>query len=68
MACLPPLGRTVLIEVKTGNARRTPEQRAQQERFAAVGGICLVVRALPDFIQRLSEEMTIARIGPGWHL
>lgn len=42
------VGQLVLIEVKTGNARRTPEQRAQQKRFAAAGALCLVVRDVLD--------------------
>ncbi len=49
IGCLPPgrcnpVGQMLLIEVKTGNATRTAEQRRQQERFRAAGAYCLVVR------------------------
>jgi len=44
------VGQLVLLEVKTGRARRTPEQRALQARFAAAGALCLVVRSIDDLI------------------
>lgn len=48
MACLPPDGRLALLELKTGTARRSPEQVAMQERFAKAGAHCAVIRDVLD--------------------
>ena len=44
MACLPPHGRLALIEIKSGRATRSREQRDLHQRFEAAGALCLVVR------------------------
>jgi len=44
MACLPPNGRLALLEIKSGRARRSREQRELHEKFEAAGALCLVVR------------------------
>lgn len=48
MGCLPPDGQLLLVECKSGRARRSPAQVQLNERFAAAGAICLVVRDLRD--------------------
>lgn len=53
------IGRLILIEVKTGNATRTAAQRAMQDRFAAAGAICFVVR---DVLE-LSALLTYGGLG-----
>lgn len=44
LTCLPPSGRLVLLEFKTGGARRSTAQVEMHERFRAAGALCLVVR------------------------
>lgn len=41
-------GRRVDIEVKTGKARQTPEQKQWQVRIRRVGGVCEVARSVQD--------------------
>lgn len=43
-AALPPAGRLMLIECKTGSASRSAEQVALQQRFETVGALCVVIR------------------------
>jgi hypothetical protein len=54
MACLPPHGQLALIELKTGGARRSPEQVRVHERFQAAGALCLVVRSATDLEPHLA--------------
>lgn len=44
LSCVPPHGRLLLIECKTGRARRSPAQVRMHARFSAAGGLCVVVR------------------------
>jgi hypothetical protein len=53
--CLPPTGRMGLLEVKTGDARRSPAQRRMQEKFAAAGAVCLVVRDVGELEKALGS-------------
>jgi len=48
MVCLPPHGRLALWEVKSGKARRSPEQVRVQQEFAAAGAQCEVIRSIED--------------------
>ncbi len=48
MLCLPPNGRLALWEVKSGKARRSPEQVRAQQAFAAAGAQCEVIRSIED--------------------
>jgi hypothetical protein len=47
------IGQLVLIEVKTGRGKRSAQQRAMQERFAAAGAICLELRDVSELEQLL---------------
>jgi hypothetical protein len=62
LACMPPLGRLLLIDLKTGHARLSSEQAQLHRRFADAGARCLTVRSLDD----LKPHMPIgyARIQP----
>jgi len=54
-AALPPDGRLVLIECKTGSASRSAEQIALQQRFQSAGALCVVIRnalELAPYVQR----------------
>ena len=53
MACLPPAGRLILIECKTGRAQRTPEQIEKHNRFRAAGAHCITVRTIDELKQLL---------------
>lgn len=55
LTCLRPSGRLVLIECKTGNARRSPEQVRLQADFSAAGALCLVVRDVLELARKLHE-------------
>lgn len=50
---IPPLGRALLVECKTGEATRTPAQRRLHSEFAAAGALCLVVREVDDLIRAI---------------
>jgi len=54
LACLPPDGRLALVELKTGGARRSPEQVRVHQRFLAAGALCLVVRCATDLEPHLA--------------
>ncbi len=43
IAVLPPHGRVVLIEVKTGSAKPRPDQRAFLDRWEAAGALGVLV-------------------------
>jgi len=53
MACLPPNGRLALIELKTGGAVQSPEQKRTNARFARMGALCLTVRSALDLMPHL---------------
>lgn len=44
LACVPPNGQLLLLELKSGQAQRSKAQAELHDRFAAAGAICLVVR------------------------
>ena len=48
MVCLPPHGRLALWELKSGKARRTPEQARVHMEFTAAGAQCEVIRSVDD--------------------
>ena len=48
LACLPPFGRAVLLELKTGRAHRRPAQVKLHRRFGDVGALSLTIRTVDD--------------------
>lgn len=48
IACRPPDGHLVGIEIKTGTGRQSADQRRWQRALEAAGGTYLVVRHLED--------------------
>jgi hypothetical protein len=54
LVCIPPLGWLVLVELKTGRARRSKAQAALRRRFEAAGAICLLVRDVATFAAQLN--------------
>lgn len=63
MACLPPSGRLALLELKSGGARRSPEQRETAAKFEAAGALCLVVRDVRELEPYVGASRT--RFGAG---
>lgn len=55
MAVLPPDGRFLGIEVKTGKDRIRPEQEGFMGNVRRMGGICLVVHDEEDFTSKFNE-------------
>ncbi len=55
LACLPPSGRLLLIECKTGGARRSPDQVRLQDQFRAAGAECMGVRDVLALARRIHE-------------
>lgn len=54
IAALPPDGKMLVLELKTGAARRSPEQVRMHARLAAAGAICLTIHEigeLADYIE-----------------
>lgn len=46
--CLPWNGRALMIEAKTGRARRKPAQVRMHEHFSAAGALCVLMRSVLD--------------------
>lgn len=53
LACLPPSGRLVAIDAKTGRARLSARQEGQKEALEAAGAIFVVARSLDDVEEAL---------------
>lgn len=49
------LGRRVDLEVKTGRAKQTREQRQWQTRIRRAGGVCEVVRSVEEAVEVVRE-------------
>jgi hypothetical protein len=56
LATLPPDGRTFLIECKTGEARRSPDQVQLHDRFLAAGAVAAVIRDVRELEQYVRHE------------
>lgn len=50
-------GRRIEIEVKTGEARQTKQQRAYQAMIEFYGGIYIVARKLEDVIDEIKKHI-----------
>lgn len=55
LAVLPPSGRSLAVEVKTGRSRLSKEQRRWARRFQEAGGLYLPVRSIEDLMVGLEE-------------
>jgi hypothetical protein len=54
IAALPPDGKMLVLELKTGGAKRSPAQVRMHSRLAAAGAICLTIHEigeLADYIE-----------------
>ena len=61
--CIPPLGRLLLVDIKTGKAHLSAAQRRVHELFTEAGAICVVMRELRD----LERFMPIGRAQLQYH-
>jgi hypothetical protein len=52
---LAPMGRMIGLEVKTGQARQTPQQKLFADLLRKRGGFACVVRSVPDAILALER-------------
>lgn len=50
LGCLPPTGRMVACEIKTGKDHLSPEQIGFLANIKRMGGIALVVKDFDDFL------------------
>jgi hypothetical protein len=62
LATLPPGGRTLLLEMKTGAASRSTAQRELQAEFEQAGALCLVVRSVEGMAQALTAIGAFTRL------
>lgn len=62
---IPPNGRALSIEVKTGSAREERHQRAFGSTFAGKGGIRVVARSVDDALLAVEHAMGSAA-NVGW--
>lgn len=53
LACLPPSGRLVSVEVKTGNAVMSTTQKIEQAKIEKAGGLFILARSADDVEQAL---------------
>lgn len=52
-AWLPPLGRFLGIEIKTGKDRMRPEQEGFHKNIERMGGLSLIVHSREDFLEKI---------------
>ena len=62
-ACLPPAGLMALLELKTGRARRSPEQVRFAARFRGAGAVTAVIRNVLDLEALLNRYAPTIRQG-----
>lgn len=55
LACLPPDGRLLAIEVKGPRGKVSPEQEAELTQIAASGGLAIVARSLEEVQEALQR-------------
>lgn len=65
LAALPPDGQLLLIDLKTGNARLSAEQREFHDAFRAAGAICLEVHDVRDLLPYLGTGRVKCGAGSG---
>jgi hypothetical protein len=59
IACWPPSGRMVAVEVKTGTAVLTKEQKEELDALALAGAVCAVVSSVDQLEQVLIKQEVI---------
>lgn len=62
-ACLPPAGLLLLLELKTGGARRSPEQIRFAARFERAGAVTAVIRNALELEALLNRYLPPTRHG-----
>jgi hypothetical protein len=62
-AALPPEGRLLLIDCKTGNASRSPEQITLHEKFETAGALCVVIRNATELLPIIKRSRWSDRDG-----
>lgn len=50
LACVPPTGRLVAIEIKIGKDRLSPEQEGFLVNISHVGGLSVVIKTYDEFL------------------
>lgn len=58
IAILPPVGRGVFIEIKTGKDKIRPEQEGFKRNVSLMGGIFLEVKDFQDFLDQWDSLCT----------
>jgi len=56
-AVIPPLGRSMDIEVKIGRDRQRESQKAYQSEIEGMGGIYILVRSWEDFYIQVTKHL-----------
>lgn len=57
---IAPLGKRLSIEVKTGKAIRTPQQKRFAEMIIKFGGLYVLARSMDDVIEAFKQEGIIS--------
>ena len=55
----------LLVELKTGEARRSPAQVRLHARYAAAGALCCLVRSIPDLVAALEPWVRLRNASMG---
>lgn len=58
LAILPPFGRLLCIEIKTGRDRLRPEQIGFHKSAALMGAVVLVVKDWDDYVRQMMQLST----------
>lgn len=61
LAVLPPVGRCLGVEIKTGKDRLRPEQEGVHHQLRKVGAVVMVVKDFEDFCGQWEKEFGIHR-------
>lgn len=83
LACWPPYGRLVAVEVKTGTARLSTEQEEEMAGLALAGAVCVVAHEVEDveesliklgvieeplLVSRAQARQWLREVGPDWEV
>jgi len=62
IGCLPPDGKLLWLECKTGNARQTPAQEARADAFARGGALVVVAGSVAELMAALHFHVPHSRV------
>jgi hypothetical protein len=68
LATLPPFGRTALLEIKTGRAKKSAAQVEFHRRFTEAGAMSLTIHSVDDLtalLYQIARDRAVEKLGRG---